>query len=322
MGCWNKTCGLSNLPIYAGTPVVMFVLTETPYVSRSETTSFWWPILLPIHSTYNDYGGGENSSEELATVLSQLGPHTARPRVGKHWYHGSPVTLTPELEASFFDQVHGQTLRVLDDFNRKRVLVDFVMFRKDIVEELTNRLLLRRLVIRKPSSEVAATSGYLEYTYSDLVSSIPIFVSRYVERCNLLTSDMDSSVRTIGCSRELIKLLADTEEETSLAVLSAYIRSAIHTHQFTKYFHLIELLTTYVLTEQTHKITPLITGIVLGTFLDEFMRNTRRLWQPGCYEGSQSEVGNEYRVFSQIVLQLVESDSTRYDMDDGESTDE
>ena len=30
MGSWNKTCGISNLHIYAGTPVYVFVLQENP----------------------------------------------------------------------------------------------------------------------------------------------------------------------------------------------------------------------------------------------------------------------------------------------------
>ena len=60
MGCWNKTCGLSNLYIKAGQEAYVF-----PLVKRSQdgercySHAFWKPMLLPFVTEYNDYGGGK-----------------------------------------------------------------------------------------------------------------------------------------------------------------------------------------------------------------------------------------------------------------------
>lgn len=32
MGCWNKTCGLTNLPIFAGEDIVWFLLVQSPTI--------------------------------------------------------------------------------------------------------------------------------------------------------------------------------------------------------------------------------------------------------------------------------------------------
>lgn len=63
MGCWNKTCGLSNLHITSGQKVTVFLLEKNLVATdRTYTTSFYHPALTPFYSEYNDYGGGENSS--------------------------------------------------------------------------------------------------------------------------------------------------------------------------------------------------------------------------------------------------------------------
>lgn len=70
MGCWNATCGLSNLPIQAGDDVLLFVLAESKLSSRdrfgggfSYPNGRYRPIGLPVHGQYNDYGGIENVTE-------------------------------------------------------------------------------------------------------------------------------------------------------------------------------------------------------------------------------------------------------------------
>lgn len=44
MGCWNKTCGLSKLHVYAGDPVYVFVLEQNLNHDRCYATAFWSPV--------------------------------------------------------------------------------------------------------------------------------------------------------------------------------------------------------------------------------------------------------------------------------------
>jgi hypothetical protein len=94
MGCWNKTCGLSNLPILHGERTYVFVMEQVNSVGdHCYSTHLYRPVLLPFESTYNDYGGGEDehfrADEILCEVLEKLG-HTnlvaAYNRIQPKWY--------------------------------------------------------------------------------------------------------------------------------------------------------------------------------------------------------------------------------------------
>jgi len=72
MGCWNKTCTLSNLPILADEPVYVVMLNPSDERSRCYTTAFYRPALLPFLSYYDDYGGGYDSKGPVFdTVLER-----------------------------------------------------------------------------------------------------------------------------------------------------------------------------------------------------------------------------------------------------------
>lgn len=69
MGCWNGTCALTNLPIYSGEEIVLFIVKEQNLSSCNgggycNTTDLFTPISLPIIGTYNDYGSIENIKNE------------------------------------------------------------------------------------------------------------------------------------------------------------------------------------------------------------------------------------------------------------------
>jgi hypothetical protein len=66
MGCWNGTCGLTNLPIMAGEPTVFHLVGVfghgggmNPAIDVYENARAF-PISFAIVGEYNDYGGIEN----------------------------------------------------------------------------------------------------------------------------------------------------------------------------------------------------------------------------------------------------------------------
>lgn len=73
MGCWNKTCGITNLPIFYEDEMIMFVIIESPVknvAAPCHATSFWNYIPLPIYGKYNDYGWiDENKGQEYKLKL-------------------------------------------------------------------------------------------------------------------------------------------------------------------------------------------------------------------------------------------------------------
>jgi hypothetical protein len=75
MGSWDGTCALTNLPIKAGTEVVLFILEKHSYNEVDEVgggcvhaDALYTPIPFPIIGEYDDYG----TLEDIKTDLSLL----------------------------------------------------------------------------------------------------------------------------------------------------------------------------------------------------------------------------------------------------------
>lgn len=72
MGCWNETCGISQMPICAGDKVRMFLIVESEHwhdVAQCYTTDLWRPFGLPLKGTYDEYGGIENIEQDALSDL-------------------------------------------------------------------------------------------------------------------------------------------------------------------------------------------------------------------------------------------------------------
>ena len=74
MGCWNGTCGISQLAILSGEPcrVVFLRAQNDPDEGRGagfcHPTDVWTPVSLPILGKYNDYGAVDKYDPESVQV--------------------------------------------------------------------------------------------------------------------------------------------------------------------------------------------------------------------------------------------------------------
>lgn len=77
MGCWNGTCGISNLPIKSGEKIALFVIERNKYAETNSggfcyATDQYSPVTIPILGEYNDYGGIENISSNEKLIFDHL----------------------------------------------------------------------------------------------------------------------------------------------------------------------------------------------------------------------------------------------------------
>lgn len=78
MGCYNGTCGISNLPIHAGNPIYLLLMISNGDWTQSIAGQAYYPddlykpIGFPIEGEYDDYGGIENVKQ------NQLNEHFFR----------------------------------------------------------------------------------------------------------------------------------------------------------------------------------------------------------------------------------------------------
>lgn len=87
MGCWNATCGVSQLPILAGEKIRVFILEPSMHSDRSPnmtcySTDHYTPLGIPFVAEYNDYGSVENSVENYNTEIlhKELASRAVLPR--------------------------------------------------------------------------------------------------------------------------------------------------------------------------------------------------------------------------------------------------
>jgi hypothetical protein len=62
MGCWNDTCFVTNLPVFAGDPVEVLFLRYSPVGDNNycDPNDNWTPYKFTFSGEYDDYGGVEN----------------------------------------------------------------------------------------------------------------------------------------------------------------------------------------------------------------------------------------------------------------------
>lgn len=74
MGCWNGTCGISQLPILCGDNVTACLIAVPQNIRIGASgycyiTGFASPITMPFYGSYNDYGGIEDVKMNYNTKL-------------------------------------------------------------------------------------------------------------------------------------------------------------------------------------------------------------------------------------------------------------
>lgn len=55
MGCWNETCGITNLPVSYNDKAVLVPLVRDKFATTEDEQ--WIPAGLPVFGRYDDYGG-------------------------------------------------------------------------------------------------------------------------------------------------------------------------------------------------------------------------------------------------------------------------
>lgn len=73
MGCWNETCGITQMPIEGGDKIRMVLLVEAEHWDEGgalyHSTDLWKPFGLPLKGTYDEYGRIEDIEEDALSDL-------------------------------------------------------------------------------------------------------------------------------------------------------------------------------------------------------------------------------------------------------------
>ena len=320
MGSWNKTCGLSNLHITAGDKAYVFVLEPaTDKNDRCYATHLFKPLLLPFETTYNDYGGGEDSTGPgFPVVMEAIKKKLHEVELGENKYHDIEVTKEKFDEELFFEAVHEGRLFREGNFSEP-VRLDYVMFRKDIVDHILENRVIDQYVGPGKGTYCPYGSGdnsYIQYKFKDIVADI---LPMLQEMCEMAAKDPSIAEYKLFNGIEYIF----NYDHPNLA--AKWLRGDNY-----RYCRIVDMKAAFAdimhngepSLDQVLKLEALLTEYLKGVFIDSFMEVTRKTWIPGGHEGSQCAENNEYRLLIGAMTKVMDAEDAYWKEMNGEETED
>lgn len=269
MGCWNKTCGLTGLPIHAGTPVYVFVLIGQP---GSYSGEYWTPVHTPFYAEYDDYGGGENNTGiTLPYVLNEL----SNKCIDK--------SVLFDID-SFYESIRNETLKVLS-WDEKPTQVAFTMMHKSIVDDILDKFVIKKYV-GEGNGNCGYDNAYISHTYADFVKDIPGLLESLKSENEELDYKwaFNDTLRSLAKKHISAIYFQRNIEASDMASTIEYIWDW-------KQGNIPDL-----------DIIPLLSELLKGIILDRFLISVRKTWAPGGYEGCQHDAIEGYEVLCNSML--------------------
>jgi hypothetical protein len=312
MGCWNKTCGLSNLHITAGTPTYVFVLERNKDYDPCYATGLFSPVLLPFESVYDDYGGGEDSSGvALPFVMKGLKDQLVEFELGENEYHDIAVKREGFTDKLFFEACHEDRMQIQGRFDKEPTQVYFTMMRKDIVDSI-----LETRVIEDYVGEGKGTHGYgnnyIRYKFADITASVRPLIERLLED---ISKSENEYIRFA-----IVDSMHRYRNEFHAAKYLSY-----DSHRYSRIVdvkHLASRALEIGTVESINKLEGLLIEHLKAVFIDSFMHSARKTWVPGGHEGSQSSSGGALRLLAKVTIDALDKERAEWAEEMGEDADE
>lgn len=307
MGCWNKTCALSNLHIHAGDPVYVFILENTPETSHCYSTHFYSPILIPFYSEYDDYGTGENSSGVgLQVIIDSIKEKLIEKEVGENQYHDIAVKKENFGEDLLFESMRENRLEV--NINRlfsRTTNLQFVMMRADIVDGILSKY--KPEVFRRYDSRYNRDEDSLNDLIGEIDSAIEIIQK---ELKSIEGLELDFMVLSYSYASTYEHILQKNNNK-----LATWIRWFDNT-SFGRTVNPIKVLLTFIQNDQIDEAREFFIDMLKGCFIASFIERTRRSWIPQSGEGSQDTELKNHKLLAQTVLAAIEVEEKMFEDED------
>ena len=310
MGCWNKTCGLSNLHITAGTPTYVFVLEKNKHYDHCHSTSLFSPLLLPFEADYDDYGGGEDSrGVGLSYIMEGLKDSLVEMEVGENEYHDIAVKKADFTPEKFFEACHEDRMQVQLRYPDP-TQVYFTMMRKDVVDHILENRVLENYV-----GDGKGTCGwgnnYVRYKFSDVVASVRPLLEKMIK--DVEGKDgfwkafvMDRIHKYRDQFYAAMYLNGDGYRYSRIVDVKSIVSKAIEDGSL----------------EAVLKAEALLIEYLKGVFIDSFMHDARKTWIPGGHEGSQNSSGGALRLLAKATVEVLDKEKAEWMEEMGEDADE
>ena len=307
MGCWNKTCALSNLPIYHGEQTYVFIIErniEYGVDNGVYTHHMFLPCLLPFEATYDDYGAGEDSKGVgLPWVIEGIRKNLVEVEQGENEYHDIAVKREGFDVEKLYEACHEGRLRVKGYGGKENPRLHFVMMRKDVVDEVLSKVTYERY---------NGTGDYTYYTFNDILDSIDEMIEYSLKY--LADTEGDPSRRIFALVANFGSLILPWRTTNHA---SNWLRSSFGGRSDqSQVFNIGETYSELLEKGDIGNAKTLLQDFLKGACIDKLMSRTRRMWAPPSGEGSQDDALDEHKLLASITMGIAERLEHRWDEED------
>ena len=315
MGCWNQTCGLTQIHIRAGEPVLVFPLVEAHRDSLCYSTPYWTPFPIPFASEYNDYGGGENSSGlGLDMIISCLQEKLVEIEQGENQYHDIAVKREGFDEDKFWEAIHEMRLKI-HSYNNAEKEVGFVMIKQSVVDYL-----IEHEVFERYEGYDEKGSKYTKYKFADILTTLEVVLDKLFSVNEIEDEGIDEELRGklkfLMRYRALERIANEVHEADKNNWAADWLRFGGHSHLSYGAFSssvMTEALDAYVEAGDREGARELLTQYLIMQFIDSFMMSTRKFWSPQAGAGSQSDSPDGYRLLAAAMTKVLDDEKAERD---------
>ena len=307
MGCWNGTCGLTQLHITNGQDVVVFALVKnTATDSLCYTTPFYSPVQMPFYAKYNDYGGGEECGGfGLPLVMNAIKEKLVELPVGENEYHDIAVKKENFNDELFFEAVHENRLFIKGAQPRQRRHVGFTMIHKVVWDNI-----IENRVVEQYVGDGKGTTGwgnnYDVYKFADVIVALPACVDYIMETAN----DEGNPLRYYDPLRQLRNM-----GEKNLA--AKWLQGAGNWRNSNLTIPTFDIMQ-YAESGNVIDLTQYLTELLKFMWIDGFMLDTRKFWSPQAGAGSQNQEHEGYRLLIDSMTKVLDAEKAEYDAENSE----
>ena len=283
MGCWNGTCGITQLHIVHPQRMLVF-----PIIGRK---GIWSPIPLPFWADYDDYGRGENCEGHEAAI-SWLSKNLVELEVGENEYHDIAVKREGFDDKVFFKACHKGRLEVGDN------KISTMYINGDVATAL--------LTEYENEIYVGGVEEYLKVT-------LPMLKEQLEGIADRILAHRETSDDTYSWKRffpELEMLLPENPKRSDLWIIAmSFLRLDSEVLGYASYRQ-----ESAIRAEKTKEnLLELLEKHLITGWINHFMYCTRKEWSPGAGRGSQQQDVEPYEFLIKATNNAIEKQKNRGD---------
>jgi hypothetical protein len=304
MGCWNQTCGLSQLHIRAGQDVVVFAMVKNNGLdSLCYTTPFYAPVMMPFYAKYNDYGGAEDCTGiGVDLVMNAIKEQLVELPIGKNTSHDIAVKREGFDADVFFEAVHESRLFINGHYNRQRQHVRFMMIHKDVFDHVIENRVIERYVGAN-NGTTGWDNAYINITFADVVKDVAACVDHLFTagKKDLYRFDPLRGLRTL------------TDDQEKAQVNTAARMLAQDEYRYSSLVRPSLMVSDYIEANDREGLTEMLTEYLKAMWIDGFMMDTRKFWSPQSGAGSQQQEPEGYLLLIDAMKKVLDAEKREYE---------